>query len=62
MQKCCVYKLKEGKSLNKFQEMFNEYVYVEDFGKNPLDDEIICAVYRYSRHRNTGRVQSDIKS
>lgn len=47
MQRCRIYKLKEGKSLNKFQEMFSEYVYVEDFARNPLDDEISYAVYRY---------------
>lgn len=47
VQRCCVYKLKEGKSLNEIQEMFSEYVYVEDFARSPLDDEIIYAVYRY---------------
>lgn len=49
MTKCCVYKLKEGKSLNKLQEMFSEgnYVYVEDFARNPLDSETLYAVYRY---------------
>ena len=47
MQRCCVYKLKEGKSLNRIQEMFSEYVYVDDFARNPLDDEVLYAVYRY---------------
>lgn len=49
MQRCCVYKLKEGKSLNKIQEVFSDenYVYVEDFARNPLDNEVIYAVYRY---------------
>lgn len=47
MQRCCVYKLKEGKSLNIIQEMFSKYVYVEDFARNPLGDEILYAVYRY---------------
>ena len=47
MQRCCAYKLKEGKSLNKIQEMFSEYVYVDDFARNPLDDEVLYAVYRY---------------
>ena len=25
----------------------SEYVYVEDFARNPLDDEVLYAVYRY---------------
>ena len=47
MQRCCIYELKDGKSLNDFQEVFSKYVYVEDFARNPLDDEVLYAVYRY---------------
>lgn len=49
MIRCCVYKLKVGKSLNESQEMFSKdnYVYVEDFARNPLEGEILYAVYRY---------------
>ena len=47
MQRCCIYKLKDGKSLNDFQEMFGKYVYVDDFARNPLDDEVLYVMYRY---------------
>lgn len=49
MKRCCIYKLKEGKTLNKIQEAFDDisYVYVEDFARNPLDTDILYAVYRY---------------
>lgn len=39
MQRCCIYKLKEGKNVNKFKEKFSRYVYVEDFAKHPLDED-----------------------
>lgn len=48
MERCCIYKLKEGKSVDKFEESFSRYVYVEDFARNPLDKDMgLYAIYRY---------------
>jgi hypothetical protein len=48
MQRCCIYKLKEDKTINEFEEKFSRYVYVEDFAKHPLyKDMELQAIYRY---------------
>jgi len=48
MQRCCIYKLKDGKSTGYIEESLSEYVIVEGFATNPLDsDKIMQCVYKH---------------
>jgi len=48
MQRCCIYKLKDGKSTGYMEESLSKYVIVEEFAKNPLDNnKIMQCVYKH---------------
>lgn len=42
----CIYKLKNGKTLNNKEQYYSKYVYLGHFARNPLTDEFIC-VFTY---------------
>ena len=48
MQRCCIYKLKDGKSTGYMEEKLSKYVIVEEFAINPLDgNKIMQCVYKH---------------
>ena len=50
MQRCCIYKLKDGKSTGYMEELLSEYIIVEEFAINPLDsNKNMQCVYRHIR-------------
>ena len=48
MKRCCIYKLKDGKSTGYMEEKLSKYVIVEEFAINPLDgNKIMQCVYKH---------------
>jgi hypothetical protein len=47
LQKGALYKIKEGKQLDKTEEYLSKYVLLQDFAKNPLKEDNWYCIYFY---------------
>jgi hypothetical protein len=47
LQKGALYKIKEGKQLDKTEEYLSKYVLLQDFAKNPLEEDNWHCIYFY---------------
>jgi hypothetical protein len=47
LQKGALYKIKDGKHLDKVEEYLSKYVYIQEFAKNPLKEGEWYCIYFY---------------